>query len=176
MNGSLPHRALEPPLRVALQRPAEGRDEAEEAEEVGQHAGGDEHGRGDENHHAVDDRLGRQSAGIEPPTCPPVPQGPTLGTLIDAYLQDYQVRQFRSLGTARGRVAQSFCCEVLVHRKPDATVLDSNIEDIVANIERCGFGIVKLGAMVDLVVQCDNVRIVHLLNSAARSFTRLELG
>ena len=36
---------------------------------------------------------------------PPVPQGPTLGTLIDAYLQDYQVRQFWSLGTARGRIA-----------------------------------------------------------------------
>ena len=25
------------------------------------------------------------------------PQGPTLGALIDAYLQDYQVRQFRSV-------------------------------------------------------------------------------
>ena len=33
------------------------------------------------------------------------PQGPTLGGLIDAYLQDYQVRQFRSHRTARGRVA-----------------------------------------------------------------------
>ena len=33
------------------------------------------------------------------------PQGPTLGDLIDAYLQDYQVRQFRSQSTARGRVA-----------------------------------------------------------------------
>ena len=33
------------------------------------------------------------------------PQGPTLGDLIDAYLQDYQVRQFRSVSTARGRVA-----------------------------------------------------------------------
>ena len=32
-------------------------------------------------------------------------QGPTLGDLIDAYLQDYQVRQFRSHSTARGRVA-----------------------------------------------------------------------
>ena len=29
-------------------------------------------------------------------------QGPTLGDLIDAYLQDYQVRQFRSQSTARG--------------------------------------------------------------------------
>ena len=33
------------------------------------------------------------------------PQGPTLGGLIDAYLQDYQVRQFRSHSTARGRTA-----------------------------------------------------------------------
>ena len=33
------------------------------------------------------------------------PQGPTLGDLIDAYLQDYQVRQFRSHSTARGRTA-----------------------------------------------------------------------
>ena len=33
------------------------------------------------------------------------PQGPTLGALSDAYLQDYQVRQFRSHSTARGRVA-----------------------------------------------------------------------
>ena len=32
-------------------------------------------------------------------------QGPTLGALSDAYLQDYQVRQFRSVSTARGRVA-----------------------------------------------------------------------
>ena len=27
------------------------------------------------------------------------PQGPTLGDLSDAYLQDYQVRQFRSHST-----------------------------------------------------------------------------
>ena len=33
------------------------------------------------------------------------PQGPTLGELSDAYLQDYQVRQFRSRSTARGRIA-----------------------------------------------------------------------
>ena len=32
------------------------------------------------------------------------PQGPTLGDLSDAYLQDYQVRQFRSVSTARGRI------------------------------------------------------------------------
>ena len=28
------------------------------------------------------------------------PQGPTLGDLSDAYLQDYHVRQFRSQSTA----------------------------------------------------------------------------
>ena len=33
------------------------------------------------------------------------PQGPTLGDLSDAYLQDYQVRQFWSHSTARGRTA-----------------------------------------------------------------------
>ena len=33
------------------------------------------------------------------------PQGPTLGDLSDAYLEDYQVRQFRSQSTARGRIA-----------------------------------------------------------------------
>ena len=42
-------------------------------------------------------------------TAPPphtfAPQGPTLGDLSDAYLQDYQVRQFRSQSTARGRTA-----------------------------------------------------------------------
>ena len=42
-------------------------------------------------------------------TAPPArtfgPQGPTLGELSDAYLQDYQVRQFRSRSTARGRIA-----------------------------------------------------------------------
>ena len=30
--------------------------------------------------------------------------GPTIGDLIDGYLQDYEVRQFRSIRTARGRV------------------------------------------------------------------------
>ena len=40
-----------------------------------------------------------------PLTCTVGPQGPTLGDLIDAYLQDYQVRQFRSVSTARGRTA-----------------------------------------------------------------------
>ena len=38
------------------------------------------------------------------------PQGPTLGDLIDAYLQDYQVRQFRSVSTARGRTAHLAAC------------------------------------------------------------------
>ena len=36
---------------------------------------------------------------------PSAPRGPTLGAPIDAYLQDYQVRQFRSQSTARGRTA-----------------------------------------------------------------------
>ena len=40
-----------------------------------------------------------------PPTHTFGPQGPTLGDLSDAYLQDYQVRQFRSHSTARGRTA-----------------------------------------------------------------------
>ena len=46
---------------------------------------------------------------VPPATAPPTrtfgPQGPTLGDLIDAYLQDYLVRQFRSHRTARGRTA-----------------------------------------------------------------------
>ena len=36
--------------------------------------------------------------------------GPTLGDLSDAYLQDYQVRQFRSQSTARGRIAHLVTC------------------------------------------------------------------
>ena len=47
--------------------------------------------------------------GAPPATVPPTrtfgPQGPTLGDLSAAYLQDYQVRQFRSQSTARGRAA-----------------------------------------------------------------------
>ena len=47
-------------------------------------------------------------------TAPPArtfgPQGPTLGELSDAYLQDYQVRQFRSPSTARGRIAHLTAC------------------------------------------------------------------
>ena len=46
---------------------------------------------------------------VPPTTAAPArtfgPQGPSLGDLIDAYVQDYQVRQFRSINTARGRVA-----------------------------------------------------------------------
>ena len=42
------------------------------------------------------DRAGARSRSTRPPT---------LGDLIDAYLQDYHVRQFRSHSTARGRVA-----------------------------------------------------------------------
>ena len=48
------------------------------------------------------------TAGDSLATAPPTRtfglQGPTLGDLIDAYLQDYHVRQFRSVSTARGRV------------------------------------------------------------------------
>ena len=47
-------------------------------------------------------------------TAPPArtfgPQGPTLGELSDAYLQDYHVRQFRSPSTARGRIAHLVAC------------------------------------------------------------------
>ena len=47
-------------------------------------------------------------------TAPPAhtfgPKGPTLGDLSDAYLQDYQVRQFRSQSTARGRIAHLTAC------------------------------------------------------------------
>ena len=38
---------------------------------------------------------------VPPATAPPAPtfgpQGPTLGDLIDVYLQDYELRQFRSI-------------------------------------------------------------------------------
>ena len=40
----------------------------------------------------------------QPPTREFPPHGPTLGDLLDAYLADYAVRQFRSIRTARGRV------------------------------------------------------------------------
>ena len=53
-------------------------------------------------------------------TAPPArtfgPQGPTLGDLSDAYLQDYQVRQFRSGSTARGRIAHLTACFGVVAR------------------------------------------------------------
>ena len=45
------------------------------------------------------------SRATAPPTRTFGPQGPTLGDLSAAYLQDYQVRQFRSQSTARGRTA-----------------------------------------------------------------------
>ena len=48
------------------------------------------------------------TAGDSLATAPPTRtfglRGPTLGDLIDAYLQDYHVRHFRSVSTARGRV------------------------------------------------------------------------
>ena len=44
------------------------------------------------------------------------PQGPTLGDLSDAYLQDYQVRQFRSQSTARGRTASADCSVSTIER------------------------------------------------------------
>ena len=54
-------------------------------------------------------RLDRHPRDTPHATAPPArtfgPQGPTLGELSDAYLQDYQVRQFRSRSTARGRIA-----------------------------------------------------------------------
>ena len=46
------------------------------------------------------------------------PQGPTLGELSDAYLQDYQVRQFRSQSTARGRIAHLTACASAATRGP----------------------------------------------------------
>ena len=55
------------------------------------------------------DRLDNHPPGGGPPRrrsrARSAPRGPTLGDLIDAYLQDYQVRQFRSQSTARGRTA-----------------------------------------------------------------------
>ena len=45
------------------------------------------------------------SRATAPHTCTFGPQGPTLSDLIDACLQDCQVRQFRSVSTARGRTA-----------------------------------------------------------------------
>ena len=57
--------ALEPPLQEALQPPPAGRDEAEEADEVGQHAGRDEHRRREKDQHTVNDRLGGQLTGVE---------------------------------------------------------------------------------------------------------------
>ena len=66
------------------------------------------HHRRDRVHDLARDRLDHH-APCRPrdgtPTRTFGPQGPTLGDLIDAYLQDYLVRQFRSQSTARGRTA-----------------------------------------------------------------------
>ena len=51
-----------------------------------------------------------ETGATAPPPRPFGPQGPTLGDLSDAYLQDYQVRQFRSQSTARGRIAHLTAC------------------------------------------------------------------
>ncbi len=65
--------------------------------------------RRDPAHDPARDRLDRHPRYLPRETAPPAgtfgPQGPTLGDLIDAYLQDYHVRQFRSQSTARGRTA-----------------------------------------------------------------------
>ena len=55
-------------------------------------------------------------------TAPPArtfgPQGPTLGELSDAYLQDYQVRQFRSQSTARDRISPISSPSSAARRRP----------------------------------------------------------
>ena len=59
-------------------------------------------------HDPARNRLDRHPFGAPRAAPPPRtvgPQGPTLGALIDADLQDYHVRQFRSHSTARGRTA-----------------------------------------------------------------------
>ena len=56
-------------------------------------------------HETVSTTTPGDSRATAPPTRTFGPQGPTLGDLSDAYLQDYQVRQFRSHSTARGRTA-----------------------------------------------------------------------
>ena len=53
------------PLQIALQHPPAGRDQADESDKVGQHAGRDEHSGRDEDEDAVDDRLGGQPAVVE---------------------------------------------------------------------------------------------------------------
>ena len=52
---------------MALQQPPARRNEAEEAEEVGQHAGSNEHSRRDEDQDAVKHRLGGQPALVKIP-------------------------------------------------------------------------------------------------------------
>ena len=56
-------------------------------------------------HHTLAPTTDRTVPGAAPPpTREFPPHGPTLGDLLDAYLEDYAVRQFRSIRTARGRV------------------------------------------------------------------------
>ena len=57
------------------------------------------------SHETASTTTPRAPRATAPPPRTFAPQGPTLGDLSDAYLQDYQVRQFRSRSTARGRVA-----------------------------------------------------------------------
>ena len=57
------------------------------------------------SHETASTTTPRAPRATAPPPRTFAPQGPTLGDLSDAYLQDYQVRQFRSVSTARGRVA-----------------------------------------------------------------------
>ena len=68
----------------------------------GRHQGGTQPMTSHETASTTTPRAPRATA---PPPRTFGPQGPTLGDLSDAYLQDYQVRQFRSVSTARGRVA-----------------------------------------------------------------------
>ena len=64
------------------------------------------------------------------------PQGPTLGELSDAYLQDYQVRQFRSQSTARGRNAAARTPSQLVTSRTASSVAASPCSLDAATIVR----------------------------------------
>ena len=61
-------------------------------------------------HETVSTPTPRAPRATAPPPRTFTAQGPTLGDLSDAYLQDYQVRQFRSQSTARGRIAHLTAC------------------------------------------------------------------
>ena len=67
------------------------------------------------------------------------PQGPTLGDLIDAYLQDYQVRQFRSQSTARGRTAHLAACFGRAARAAALTTYQIRQYQLARNPPRQGF-------------------------------------